>query len=156
MFIYMYSLFSHCILFLFLFFYNLCFCQAPISDNHVAFCICLTGELHKMISHLLCLHPESQLLRHPPIKKDILSLSIRRKGNSSVLFFTSQVWFCRGTEMLFTLLSPGSSGLSNCLKQQGSRQIFRSMTIEIWTECQFPCTRSEPDHSNSQELYVLP
>lgn len=53
-------------------------------------------------------------------------------------------------------LSPSSTGLSNCLKQQGSRQIFRLVTTEIQMECQFSCIRGKPGCSNSQELYVLP
>lgn len=52
-------------------------------------------------------------------------------------------------------LSPSSIGLSKCLKQQGSRQMFRLIITEIWTECQFLCIQGEPA-TNSQALYVLP
>lgn len=49
-------------------------------------------------------------------------------------------------------LSPSSTGLSNCPKQQDSRQIFGLVTREIWMECPFSCIWGEPGCSNSRVI----
>lgn len=110
-----------------------------------------------MIFYALLHHPERQLLWHPPINTDFLSLSVRRREITVCCFLPLfQVWFCRVVEIMFSLpslpvllasVTAGNSrapGKCSGLWLQKSEQNVNFHALEV------------NQAANSQKLYILP